>query len=140
MVLVILLDTCFFVALINKDDQNHNRADQLLEDILKGMYGTRITSDYVLDEAITVTWVRTKNKGLVKDVGELIMGPQAIVALQTNPPNYLADSWSIFQKYASIDRKLSFTDCSLINFARQNNIQQILSFDSEFDGLIARIC
>jgi predicted nucleic acid-binding protein len=137
--LPILLDTGFFVALGNKDDANYSRANELLDDLLGGKWGTRITSDYVLDEAITVTWVRTKRKELVSQVYEYIFGKEAICLLQPFPKELISEAWDIFQKYSEPKRLLSFTDCTLLAYAKNRDITFLISFDSQFDGLITRI-
>lgn len=135
----ILIDTGFFVALVNKNDDNHNQADSLLEDLVKGKWGARITTDYILDEAITVTWARTKNKVLVNDVYDLFIGSEAICLLQSIPHELLSEVWKFFQQYSTLKRPLSFTDCSLLAYAKKKGIDHLLSFDKEFDGLISRI-
>ncbi len=135
-----LIDTCFFVALANKDDDNHSRASELLGDLLKGNYGTRITTDYVLDEAITVAWVRTKRKSLVIQVYNYILGEDAFVLLQPFSKELIPKAWEVFNRYADHKRPLSFTDCTLLAHSKDKDISYILSFDDEFDGLITRIC
>ncbi len=137
--LPILLDTSFFVALGNKDDDNYSRANDLLQDLLEGKWGTRITTDYILDEAITVTWFRTKRKDLVKQVYEYFVGSEAICLLQPFTKEFISEAWKIFEKYSDKTRPLSFTDCTLLAHSKQRDIPVLLSFDSEFDGLITRI-
>lgn len=83
-----LIDTSFFVVLVNKDDKSHVRANNLLEDLLQGEWGTRITTDYVLDETITVTWVRTRNKAIVKDVYGFFVGQEPIAYYKRSRIDY----------------------------------------------------
>ena len=137
--MAILIDTGFFVALVNKDDNNHERADSLLEELLTGKWGARITTDYILDEAITVTWARTKKKALVTNVYDLFLGSEAICLLQPIPHELLSEIWEYFQQYSTIKRPLSFTDCSLLAYAKKKGIDHLMSFDEEFNGLISRI-
>ena len=137
--MAILLDSNFFIAVINKDDNNFKRANILLEDLLAGNYGARITTDYVLDEAITVTWIRTKKKDYVQKVYELFIGKEAICILYDFPFDLLPETWNIFTKYSSSAKPLSFTDCSLIAFAENRNIKTMLSFDAEYDGILTRL-
>ena len=40
-------------------------------------------------------------------------------------------------KYA--DKKLSFTDCSIIELMKNKGIDQLASFDGGFDGIVSRI-
>ncbi|MFX1513666.1 MAG: type II toxin-antitoxin system VapC family toxin [Promethearchaeota archaeon] len=135
----ILIDTGFFVALANKDDSNHTRAIELIEDLLKGKWGTRITTDYILDEAITVTWVRTRKKDLVSSVYNFILGKEAFVLLQPFPKELIPRAWELFQTYTEPKRPLSFTDCTTLAHLKNKNITQLLSFDKDFNGLVSRI-
>lgn len=45
---------------MNKRDKDHERAVALLREVGDGKYGMAYTSDYVLDEALTVALVRTR--------------------------------------------------------------------------------
>ena len=137
--MAILLDTGFFVALNNLDDVHHKRAVAMLRDLVSGEYGQRVTLDYVLDEAVTATWVRTKDKHVVASVYQLLMGKNAVAFLMPFSITRLPQAWASFEKYSQKDRPLSFTDCCLICFAEERNIDLILSFDSEFDGILKRI-
>ncbi|MHA1168442.1 MAG: type II toxin-antitoxin system VapC family toxin [Candidatus Hodarchaeales archaeon] len=135
----ILIDTCYFVALANFDDKNHEKADQLLDELLKGKWGARITLDYVLDEAITVSWIRTKNKSIVKTVYDLILGEKSICLLHQFPVKQISNAWEIFLRFSNPRRPLSFTDCVLLSYAKNKGINNLISFDDEFDGIISRI-
>lgn len=137
--MVVLIDTGYFVALTNEDDENHERANELFDDLVGGAYGTRLTTDFILDEAVTVTWVRTKRKKLVEDVYSLFIGKEAMVVLHSFPHDLIEQAWEIFEKYSDKKRPLSYTDCTNIVFCQKKNIDYILSFDSEFDGILARI-
>jgi len=45
--------------------------------------------------------------------------------------------WITFAKYA--DKKLSFTDCSIIELMKNKSIDHLASFDGGFDGIVSRI-
>ncbi len=49
----------------------------------------------------------------------------------------LEKSWNTFVKYAG--KKLSFTDCSTIELMKNKGIEHLASFDSGFDGIVARL-
>lgn len=137
---MIIIDTNFFVALINTRDNNHPRAIELLKEISNNIYGQRITIDYVLDEAITTTWVRTKKQNLVKNIYEMIYGNISIYDLKTVTENLITKAWDIHNQYFSEKKPLSFTDCMIIAFATEHAIKYVLSFNDEFDGILNRIC
>ena len=137
--MVIFIDSGFFVSLLNEDDDNHKRANLLFDEIVSGKYGIRLTTDFILDESVTVTWVRTRRKKLVEEVYSLFMGKEALVLLHSFPHDLIIQAWEIFEKYSDKKRPLSYTDCTNIAFCKERNIKNILSFDSEFDGILTRI-
>jgi hypothetical protein len=94
----------------------------------------------VLDETITIAWVRTKNKKMVENIYELINGKNSIFDLHLINNSLIDDCWINYIKYFSPKKPISFTDSMLISYATKNNIKQIVSFDDEFDGILDRIC
>ena len=137
---MILIDTSFFIAFINSRDRNNSRAKVIMQELFDGIYGLRITLDYVLDEAITTTWVRTKNQQMVEKMYQLINGRNSSFDLRLVDIKLIDDTWINYQKYFSVKKPISFTDSMLISFAKKNNVNQIVSFDNEFDGILNRIC
>jgi hypothetical protein len=73
----VFIDTDVFVTYINKRDSNHDMAVDLLEDIMKGKYGVSYTSDYIFDEAVTYSLIKTKDVRKALDVGRLILGMES---------------------------------------------------------------
>jgi predicted nucleic acid-binding protein len=55
---LIFVDTSAWYALEVEDDENHASALALKENVRKGRYGALLTSDYVLDEVITLMRIR----------------------------------------------------------------------------------
>ncbi|MBC2699127.1 MAG: type II toxin-antitoxin system VapC family toxin [ANME-2 cluster archaeon] len=49
----------------------------------------------------------------------------------------LERGWITFAKYA--DKKLSFTDCSIIELMKKKGIDHLASFDGGFDEIVSRI-
>ena len=47
------------------------------------------------------------------------------------------ESLTIFEQYD--DHSLSFTDASTVALVEQHNVDAILSFDDDFDGVVDRI-
>jgi uncharacterized protein len=137
---VIILDTSFLIALLNNRDNNHPQALVIMEDLLVGKYGNRVVLDYILDEAITTTWIRTQNEKLVENMYQLINGSSSVIELQTVYSVSIEKIWKTYNKYFSKVRPISFTDAAIITYAEKHKIQKIVSFDKEFDGLMIRIC
>jgi len=134
--MAVFIDTGVFIALRNADDENHQRAKGLMKRALKAEFGKIFTSDYVIDEAITVALVRTGRHDLALDIGKYIIESPRIIKLWTTREIF-ETAWQKFQTLK--DKHLSFTDCTTLAHIEKNNIKQILSFDSGFDGLVQRI-
>ena len=50
----VFLDTAVVVAVHNERDGNHERAVAVLEAVREGEHGNAFSSDFVLDEAVTL--------------------------------------------------------------------------------------
>jgi predicted nucleic acid-binding protein len=134
--MAVFIDTGIFVALRNADDELHTRSKELMKKTLKAEFGRIYTSDYVVDEAITTALVRTRRHDLATDIGKYIIESPRITKLWTTE-NIFENAWRKLKTLR--DKPLSFTDCITLAQAETNNIKQVLSFDSGFDGLIHRI-
>lgn len=137
---MIIIDTSFFISFLNNLDENHERSIKIMKDIIKGIYGSRITIDYVLDEAVTLTWVRFRDKNKVSKIYNLINGEESVFDVKTISNDMLDQAWKIYLKYVDVRKPLSFTDCMLIAIANKMQIKTIVSYDDEFDGILNRIC
>jgi len=134
--MTVFIDTGIFIALRNADDENHERSKELMKKTLKAEYGRIYTSDYIIDEAVTTAFVRTRRHDLAMDIGEYILETPRITKLWTTKEIFEL-AW---QKFKTLkDKPLSFTDCTTLAHTQKNQIRQILSFDSDFDGLLQRI-
>lgn len=134
--MAIFVDTGVFVALRNADDEYHERSVGLMRRALRSEFGRIYTSDYVIDEAVTTALVRTRRHDLAVDVGEYIIESPRVTKLWVAKDGFNA-GWEMFKRLK--DKPMSFTDCISLALAKKNNIKQIMSFDSGFDGLIQRI-
>ena len=134
--MTIFIDTGIFIALRNADDEQHERSKELMKKALKAEYGRIYTSDYIIDEAVTTALVRTRRHDLAVDVGEYIIKSPRITKLWTTREIFEL-AWQKFK--ALKDKPLSFTDCTTLAHIQKNQIKQILSFNSGFDGLVQRI-
>lgn len=134
--MAIFIDTGVFIAVRNADDEVHDRSKELMRKALKADYGKIYTSDYVIDEAVTTALIRTRRHELAVDVGRYIIESPRIIKLWTTKEIFEL-AW---QKFKTLkDKPLSFTDCITLAHMQQNRIEQILSFDSGFDGLVRRV-
>jgi hypothetical protein len=132
----VFIDTGIFVALRNADDELHTRSRELMKKALKAEFGTVYTSDYIIDEAVTTALVRTRRHDLALDIGKYIIESPRITKLWTTKETFEL-AWQKFQTLK--DKPLSFTDCTTLAHIQKNQINQILSFNSDFDGLLQRV-
>ena len=134
--MAVFIDTGVFVALRNADDELHTRSKELIKQALKGKFGRVYTSDYVIDEAVTTALVRTRRHDLAVDIGKYIIESPRITKLWTTKDTF-DTAWQKFKTFK--DKPLSFSDCTSLALMEKNRIKQIMSFDSDFDGLTPRI-
>lgn len=122
--ILIFLDTSFFIAFFRDKDQDHQRSHQILEDI-KNMHEHTITTAIVIAETLTCLKRLNGPKNVAKTSSDLIHSNILIGEIT----DIIKESVEIFNKY----EQFSFCDASNIAFMRKNNIKKIISFDSDFD-------
>jgi len=135
----IFVDTGLFVAFHNTKDVNHSRALEIMKNIVTGKLGSVYTSDYVFDEAVTTALVRTRRPETALTVGRMIQGEFTtpfLVVLRVNATAF-KEAWKLFSRYA--EKGLSFTDCTSVALMSMKDIESIVSFDTDFDGIVPRI-
>jgi predicted nucleic acid-binding protein len=123
------IDTTVFVAAFNTKDINHQRGKELLSksfEKFKWLY----TSDYVLDEIISVAWSRTKNKELILQLDKIIEESEKVRLLHVDE-TALATAKFYLRKFTEMIPLL--TDWTSLVLMKDNNITSILSFDEHFN-------
>lgn len=136
----IFVDTGVLYADHDEAASRHEAAVRALEAVYEGEYGQPYTSDYVYDEAVTLTLRRTGSAEPAHTIGRRIRGidpfPDVYSMVFLDPPTF-DRAVELFERYD--DQRLSFTDATTIALCERESIDRILSFDSDFDGLFARI-
>ena len=131
----LFIDTCVLVAARNSADEQHEKAKEIMRSAILGDHGPIYTSDFILDEAITLTLVRTKNPALALDVGDFVIKSQRITILYVSEHEFN----ETLERFRALgDRLLSFTDVTSLVLMGRHGIDEIASFDPGFDGLVAR--
>ncbi|KKM11023.1 hypothetical protein SY88_10615 [Clostridiales bacterium PH28_bin88] len=123
----VFIDTGAWYALKNLNDPNHKNTASFFQN-LKGQV-LCYTSDYVVDEAITLTRTRLKNHHVASALAQELLSEKAAKIIFV-APDYLARALEIFQKYH--DQDFSFTDCTSFAIMEHLNIQEALAFDGHF--------
>jgi predicted nucleic acid-binding protein len=136
----VFLDTGVFYALQGSRTSRHDAAHRALDVVLDGTYGRVVTSDYVLDEAVTLVRSRTGDFDQAVTVVDRVLGrngfPAAIDLLYVDGHRF-ERTIDVFERYE--DQPLSFTDASTIAIVRDESIDSVLAFDDDFDGLVDRL-
>ena len=133
-----LVDTGFFVAFLNEKDTHHEDAQRVFSECLGGRDPKLITTDYVLDEAVTLIRRRTGRHELAVKIIEMI-NDSDWVELEFVDKEVVKKAVSKYVEFE--DKELSFTDWVSAVQIDEMGYGGIISFDSDFDGIgLDRIC
>jgi len=128
---LIFVDTTAFYALEVEDDVNHEKARKfLLDEIRTGKYGIMITSNYIIDETLTLLRIR-QGVDVALKFYDKVKGSKSIRIVWVNE-GIFNEALEIFQRN---DGKLrwSFTDCTSFAIMKALNIRFAFSFDRNFE-------
>ena len=120
---MIFIDASFFIAAINKNDQWHENAGKLLPIIIKE---EKVTSQLILSDMLTL-------------VGSLFGGKTGLklfdYILDNHEVHYANKelSFNAMETFLKYDGTLSFADAVSVEIMKDLGINQIVSFDSDFD-------
>jgi uncharacterized protein len=124
----VFVDTGAWYALKNKNDPDHFAVYSFFER-LPAAGIVCYTSDYVVDEAITLTRSRLKNHQVAATLAEELLSEKAARLIYV-APHYLPRALEIYIKYS--DQQFSFTDCTSLAIMENLNIKEALAFDRHF--------
>ncbi|WP_096389016.1 type II toxin-antitoxin system VapC family toxin [Halopenitus persicus] len=138
--MTICLDTDVLYADHDLDASRHRAATTALEAVFDGAFGQPYISDYIYDEAVTLTLKRGGSFTPAKHLGAKLRGaesyPDVYDVLHVSRAVF-EDAVDVFERYD--DRALSFTDATTIALCRRHDIDAVMSFDDDFDGLVDRV-
>ena len=138
--MTILVDTGVLYADHDTDATRYESAAAALKTVYDGRFGQPSVSDYIYDEAITLTLKRSGSHDAARALGRRVRGvdpyPNTYELLRVSPAVF-TDALEIFERFD--DQRLSFTDSTTVALARRLDIDYILSFDDDFDGLVDRL-
>lgn len=135
----ILVDTGVLYAHHDRDAHRHDAAVTVMDELLDGTFGQPYVSDYIYDESVTLTRRRTNSFTAAQSLSERILGidpfPDVFEMLYLGRDDFDAsvETWNRYE-----DQVLSFTDATSITLCEQRGLDGILTFDSDFDGLVTR--
>lgn len=123
--MAIVIDSSVFCAFANKDDIHHEKATNIIKEMISGKYGKTLTTDYVFDETVTVA-LRRSNKRNAIELGNFLLNSEIFIAKIDS--GIFNKAWNLFQK----SEGFSFTDCSILAFMKTFEIKKVATFDKEF--------
>lgn len=136
----VFVDTGVFYAHHDTDASRHETGTVALNGVLRAAeYGRVMTSDCVYDEVVTLTQRRTGSVADGIEVGRRIRGeayPDAIELLYSSR-GLFEDAVDVYKQYA--DQELSFTDAMTVAMVEHHDVDAVLSFDDDFDGVVDRL-
>lgn len=137
--MTVLVDTGVLYADHDRDATRHDEAVSALESVYDGQLGQPLISDYIFDEAVTLTLKRSGSFAAAKSIGERLRGAGSypgVYEMLRVTPSVFDDAVTVFERYD--DQQLSFTDATTIALARDNAVDAVLAFDDDFDGIVGR--
>lgn len=122
---IIFVDTSGWYAHFSADDANNAAAQSFMQT----SSGSLITTNYVIDETITLIRVRVGHHAAV-EAGEALWNQQYARIARVSPEDE-AEAWRLFKRYS--DKQFSFTDCTSFAVMARLGIQQAFAFDADFE-------
>lgn len=138
--MTILVDTGVLYAEYDRDASRHDAAAAAIEAVYDGEFGHPYISDYIYDEVVTLTRRRTGSVTAATTLGDRLRGAgdyPAVFDLHHVSVAAFQDAITVFTRYD--DQALSFTDATSIALLDRLDIDHVLSFDDDFDGIAPRI-
>ena len=136
----ILLDSGFIYALKDEDDNNHDLAEKILKELDWSKKYPVYVPIFIINETYTLMVYRTKgNLKKISSLDDFFWGDEAFFKIIDFKPNEYTEVAKLIPKYVSQKKLLSFVDLSLIYMGIKLKIEEIISFDSHFDGIMYRI-
>lgn len=135
----VLVDTGVLYAHHDADASRHDHAVAAMDELLDGRFGRPYVSEYVYDEAVTLTRKRTGSFESASALSDRLLGrgrfPDVFEMLYVGRDAFDAtvDVWTRYD-----DQSLSVTDASLVALCERRGIDGVLAFDADFDGLVTR--
>jgi predicted nucleic acid-binding protein len=124
---MIFVDTSAWFAVYSPRDANHAAAVQFLRAIRDEL----VTTDYVIDETLTLLRRRKESQHALA-FGSRLIGGKAAQVININDADFSA-AWQMFRAYR--DKEWSFTDCTCFVVMERLGITQAFAFDDHFRQL-----
>ncbi|MFZ0829690.1 MAG: type II toxin-antitoxin system VapC family toxin [Thermoplasmata archaeon] len=125
---MIFIDSSAWIALLDQRDGFHRRARAFQQELVGGVHGRLVTTDYVLDEA--VTYLRQRGPAhLVGNFRNIVTESESVQVVWTTPDRFWA-AWDTL--LGRPDKRWSLTDCLSFVTMQALGIRLAFGFDSDF--------
>jgi predicted nucleic acid-binding protein len=121
---VIFVDTGAWFATFVPNDPDHAAADAWLETNVEPL----VTTDYVVDELLTLLKIRGEFQRAIRIGASLFAGE--IARIEWVMPDDVRQAWALFQRYN--DKDWSFTDCVSYVVMERLGVRTAFAFDDDF--------
>ncbi|MGA2682374.1 MAG: type II toxin-antitoxin system VapC family toxin [Candidatus Bathyarchaeia archaeon] len=125
---MIFVDTSAWYALEVEDDVNHEAACKFLSIIASGKYGISVTTDYILDETITLLWSRRSPSSASAFINKIMKSKSVRVFWVED--DLFEKALDMFKR--SDGKSWSFTDCTSFALIKDLSIPNAFTFDNHF--------
>ena len=135
----VFVDTGVFYAQHDRDTERHESASEAMATVASGTYGKPYTSDYIYDETVTLTRRRTSYEPAMR-VSDRMLGRgdfDEVVELVFVDRAVFDRAVGVLERYD--DQRLSVTDATTVALVEARDIDSVLTFDDDFDGLVPRL-
>ena len=78
--MAIFIDASVLVAFANEDDIHNKKAIKIINSVVLNEYGQALTTDYIFDEAVSVT-LRKSNKKNAKELGNYVLNSEIYIVI-----------------------------------------------------------
>ncbi|MEK6976604.1 MAG: PIN domain-containing protein [Candidatus Thermoplasmatota archaeon] len=132
---MILLDTGFLFAFLNKDDAHHAEASATMAGIADGEWGQPLVSDLVVAELFNLLRARKMPPEMERNAGQILLGESPLLEpVRSITAPSAAEAGQVFALYRK-HRQLSFTDAVILDEVQRRPTSRLATFDSGFKGL-----
>lgn len=123
----------------HQKDQNRVRARQLVDEVVQGLHGGALVTDYIVAEALNYAVAKCRDREMPERIAKSLLGEDGLPWVELFPID--STIWKLArERFRGLSRAgLSFTDCTSLATVEHLGLKAIMSFDSGFDGLVRRI-
>ena len=128
--MLVFIDASALKAYYDTTDEFHSKATAFMSRVSKRELPVTgfLTTDYVLDEAITLTRVASSHEKAV-ELAEAAFSSKFTRITYTDEESFM-EAFEFFRRHA--DKEWSFTDCVSFTTMKKTNTAQAFTFDSHF--------